>query len=123
MSRVHFGTPYQAERLQAAVLESHDQAEDSKGLARPAYRSRTQFCGVFRAMMEETPVAITAGCGWRGPHGNCPAPNARLQTSASTLVTFNAYRRMVALDVVRSRRVNVDGVGCPMECPESLAKA
>lgn len=39
------------------------------------------------------------------------------------VITFNAYRRMVAIDVLRSLGVKVEGVGCPMEYVESLAKA
>jgi hypothetical protein len=39
------------------------------------------------------------------------------------IITFNAYRRMVAIDVLRGLGVNVDGVGCPMEYLESLASA
>jgi AraC-like DNA-binding protein/uncharacterized damage-inducible protein DinB len=39
------------------------------------------------------------------------------------VITFNAYRRMVAIDVLRSLGVNVEGVGCPMEYLDSLAKA
>src|SRR5882757_7796714 len=71
-SRPQFGTPDQADvgfkwyfpcvdeaqRLRGVVLESLDQEQDAKGLARHAYRSRTQFYRVFRAMIEETPVAM-----------------------------------------------------------------
>ena len=39
------------------------------------------------------------------------------------VITFNAYRRMVAIDVLRNLGVKVEGVGCPMEYLESLAKA
>ena len=39
------------------------------------------------------------------------------------VITFNAHRRMVAIDVLRSLGVKVDGFGCPMEYLESLAKA
>ena len=39
------------------------------------------------------------------------------------VVTFNAYRRMVALDVLRNLGVKVEGVGCPMEYLDSLVKA
>ncbi|MBV8818446.1 MAG: helix-turn-helix domain-containing protein [Acidobacteriaceae bacterium] len=39
------------------------------------------------------------------------------------VITFNAYRRMVAIDVLRGLGVKVEGVGCPMEYLESLAKA
>jgi AraC family transcriptional regulator len=39
------------------------------------------------------------------------------------VITFNAYRRMVAIDVLRALGVEIEGVGCPMEYLESLAKA
>ncbi|HYZ85441.1 MAG TPA: hypothetical protein VE621_13610, partial [Bryobacteraceae bacterium] len=39
------------------------------------------------------------------------------------VITFNAYRRMVAIDVLQGFGVKVDGVGCPMEYLDSLAKA
>ena len=39
------------------------------------------------------------------------------------VITFNAYRRMVAIDVLRHLGVTVEGVGCPMEYVENLAKA
>jgi AraC-like DNA-binding protein len=45
-------------RLCEAVLDSLDQEQDANGLARRAYRSRTQFYRLFRAMVEETPVAM-----------------------------------------------------------------
>jgi len=40
------------------MLESLDQPQDARSLARQAYRSRTQFYRLFRAMVEETPVAM-----------------------------------------------------------------
>ena len=39
------------------------------------------------------------------------------------VITVNAYRRMVAIDVLRRFGVKVEGVGCPMEYLESLANA
>jgi AraC family transcriptional regulator len=48
----------EARRLREVVLDSLDQEEDANGLARNAYRSRTQFYRVFRAMIEETPLAM-----------------------------------------------------------------
>ena len=38
------------------------------------------------------------------------------------VITFNAYRRMIAIDTLRHLGVKVEGVGCPMEYVESLAK-
>ena len=46
------------QRLGSVVLESLDRPEDANGLARQAYRSRTQLYRVFRAMIEETPIAM-----------------------------------------------------------------
>lgn len=48
----------EAQRLRDIVVESLDQERDAGGFARDAYRSRTQFYRVFRAMVEETPVAM-----------------------------------------------------------------
>lgn len=48
----------EAHRLSEVVLGSLDREQDANGLARHAYRSRTQFFRVFRAMVEETPVAM-----------------------------------------------------------------
>ena len=39
------------------------------------------------------------------------------------VITFNAYRRMVAIEVLRGLGVNVDGAGCLMEYLESVASA
>ncbi|MBV9403721.1 MAG: helix-turn-helix domain-containing protein [Acidobacteriaceae bacterium] len=48
----------EAQRLREVVLVSLDQEQDANGLARQAYRSRTQFYRLFQAMVEETPVAM-----------------------------------------------------------------
>lgn len=37
------------------------------------------------------------------------------------VMTFNAYRRLTALDALRRLGVNVEGVGCPMEYESSVA--
>jgi len=46
------------ERLAAVVRDSLDREGDSHALARRAYASRTQFFRVFRAVIDETPVAM-----------------------------------------------------------------
>ncbi|HJT87568.1 MAG TPA: AraC family transcriptional regulator, partial [Bryobacteraceae bacterium] len=61
--RARLGTWYfpgvdEAQRLRGIVVDSLDEERDGQGLARRAYRSRTQFYRVFRAMMEETPAAL-----------------------------------------------------------------
>jgi AraC-like DNA-binding protein len=47
-----------AQRLRDTVFASLDQEQDANGLARHAYRSRSQFYRLFRAMIDETPVAM-----------------------------------------------------------------
>ena len=37
------------------------------------------------------------------------------------VMTFNAYRRLTALDALRQLGANVEGVGCPMEYESSVA--
>ena len=39
------------------------------------------------------------------------------------VITFNAYRRMLAIDALRWLGVKVEGVGCPMEYLASLVSA
>lgn len=48
----------ETQQLREVVLGSLDQERDAGSLARDAYRSRTQFYRVFRAMIDETPVAM-----------------------------------------------------------------
>jgi AraC family transcriptional regulator len=54
----YFSPVDEASRLYGVVLESLDQEQNARDLARHAYRSRTQFYRLFRAMIEETPVAM-----------------------------------------------------------------
>jgi AraC family transcriptional regulator len=54
----YFSLVDEAQQLRRVVLELLDQEQNGKGLARHAYRSRTQFYRLFRAMIEETPVAM-----------------------------------------------------------------
>ena len=48
----------ESKRLREVILDSLDQEQDASALARQAYRSRTQFYRLFRAIIEETPVAM-----------------------------------------------------------------
>jgi len=47
-----------ADRLSTIVANSLDTQAKTRDLARQAYQSRTQFHRLFRAMVEETPVAM-----------------------------------------------------------------
>jgi hypothetical protein len=56
----------EAQRLREIVLDSLDQEQNANGFARYAYRSRTQFYRVFRALIEETPIAMRASVSANG---------------------------------------------------------
>jgi hypothetical protein len=53
-----------AQRLREVVFGSLDQERDAEGLARNAYRIRTQFHRVFRAIVDDT--AATPGSEGKG---------------------------------------------------------
>ena len=57
-SNCYFPCVDEARRLREVVLDSLDLEQDASGLARQAFRSRTQFYRLFRAMIEETPFAM-----------------------------------------------------------------
>ncbi len=48
-----------------------------------------------------------------------PAETFTFGGTFAHVITFNAYRRLTALDALRKLGVNVEGVGCPMEYEES----
>jgi AraC family transcriptional regulator len=72
---------------------------------RPGVRNRSAWEDTFVDALCEPPETFTFG------------------GTFAHVITFNAYRRMVAIDVLRALEVKVEGVGCPMEYLESLAKA
>lgn len=49
-----------------------------------------------------------------------PAETFTFGGTFAHVITFNAYRRLTALDALRKLGVNVEGVGCPMEYEESV---
>ena len=58
MVKWYFPCVDEGQRLREIVLDSLDREQDAESLARQAYRSRTQFYRVFRAMIDETPVGM-----------------------------------------------------------------
>jgi len=50
--------PDKRDRLSGVVLNSLDENQTTEEMARLAYQSRTQFHRLFRALVEETPVAL-----------------------------------------------------------------
>jgi hypothetical protein len=79
----------EAQRLSGVVVDSLDQIQDARGLARDAYHSRTQFYRVFRANVEETPVAMhrrLLPCTRRTEFVTIPSPLGKLRAQASVQV-------------------------------------
>lgn len=71
-------SPSDADRLSGIVIDSLDEGASGDTLARRAYRSRTQFFRVFRAVIDETPAAMRPAAAARArglaaepdPHGS-----------------------------------------------------
>src|SRR5262245_7106378 len=105
------GARLDAERLSAVVVDSLDEAANSAELARRAYRSRTQFFRVFRAMIEETPVAmrrrlLLERAAWQLGHTRVPVTEIALEANYGSLEAFtHAFRRAFRLSPSLYRRM------------------
>jgi AraC family transcriptional regulator len=89
----------ETQRLSEVVLESLDQERVASELARRAYRSRTQFYRVFRAMIEETPVAmrrrlLLERAAWQLSRTQLPVTDIALHANYGSLEAFSrAFRK------------------------------
>src|SRR5262245_726141 len=105
------GARSDAERLSAVVVNSLDEAADSAALARRAYRSRTQFFRVFRAMIEETPAAmrrrlLLERAAWQLGKTRLPVTEIALDASYGSLEAFtHAFRRAFRVSPSMYRRM------------------
>lgn len=101
----------EAERLREVVLDSLDQERDSSGLARHAYRSRTQFYRVFRAIIEETPVAmrrrlLLERAAWQLSRTQLSVTDISLDASYGSLEAFTrAFRKAFGISPSLYRRM------------------
>jgi AraC-like DNA-binding protein/uncharacterized damage-inducible protein DinB len=100
----------EAQRLSSVVLESLDREQDSNALAREAYRSRTQFYRVFRAMIEETPVAmrrrlLLERAAWQLSRTQTPVTEVALDANYGSLEAFTrAFRKAFGVSPSLYRR-------------------
>src|SRR5438270_6342660 len=107
----YFSRVDEAQRLRGVVLESLDQEQDAKGLARSAYRSRTQFYRVFRAMIEETPVAmrrrlLLERAAWQLSRTQLPVTDIGLDANYGSLEAFTrAFRNAFGVSPSLYRRM------------------
>ena len=107
----YFSCVDEAQRLYGVVLESLDQEQDAKGLARRAYRSRTQFYRLFRAMIEETPVAmrrrlLLERAAWQLSHTQLSVTDISLHANYGSLEAFaRAFRKAFRVSPSLYRRM------------------
>jgi AraC family transcriptional regulator len=107
----YFSLVDEAQRLRGVVLESLDQEQDAKSLARQAYRSRTQFYRLFRAMIEETPVAmrrrlLLERAAWQLSRTQLPVTDISLNANYGSLEAFTrAFRKAFRISPSLYRRM------------------
>jgi AraC family transcriptional regulator len=103
----------EAQRLRGVVLESLDQEQDAKSLARHAYRSRTQFYRLFRAIIEETPVAmrrrlLLERAAWQLSRTQLSVTDISLNANYGSLEAFTrAFRKAFRISPSLYRRMGV----------------
>jgi AraC-like DNA-binding protein len=103
----------EGQRLCGVVLESLNEEQDSKGLARQAYRSRTQFYRVFQAMIEETPVAmrrrlLLERAAWQLSRTHLSVTDVSLNANYQSLEAFSrAFRKAFGVSPSLYRRMGV----------------
>jgi len=109
----------EAQRLRGVVLESLDREQDATGLARNAYRSRTQFYRVFRAMIEETPVAmrrrlLLERAAWQLSRTQLPVTVIGLDANYGSLEAFTrAFQKAFKVSPSHYRRLGVTHTHLP----------
>ena len=101
----------EGQRLREIVLDSLDREQNANGLARHAYRSRTQFFRVFRAMIEETPVAmrrrlLLERAAWQLSHTRLSVTDIGFNANYGSLEAFTrAFRKAFGLSPSLYRRM------------------
>ena len=103
----------EAQRLREIVLDSLDQEQNANGFARHAYRSRTQFYRIFRAIIEETPVAmrrrlLLERAAWQLSRTSLPVTEIGLDANYGSLEAFTrAFRKAFGVSPSIYRRMGV----------------
>jgi AraC-like DNA-binding protein/uncharacterized damage-inducible protein DinB len=101
----------EAQRLREVVLDSLEQEKDASGLARHAHRSRTQFYRLFRAMIEETPMAmrrrlLLERAAWQLSRTQLSVTDIGLDASYGSLEAFTrAFRKAFGVSPSLYRRM------------------
>jgi AraC family transcriptional regulator len=110
----------QAERLSAVVLNSLDEGgETTDDLARRAYRSRTQFYRVFRALIEENPGTmrrrlLLERSAWQLGRTRLSVTDIALDANYGSLEAFTrAFRKAFRVSPSLFRRMGATNICLP----------
>jgi AraC-like DNA-binding protein len=109
----------EAERLSGLVLESLDQESGPEDLARKAYRSRSDFFRLFRALIDETPGTmrrrfLLERAAWQLGRTRLPVTEIAFDANYGSLEAFTrAFRRAFRVSPSLYRRMGVQDVYLP----------
>jgi AraC family transcriptional regulator len=109
----------EAERLSAVVLNSLDEKAGTGDLARQAYRSRTQFYRLFRALIEENPGTmrrrlLLERAAWQLGRTGRSVTEIALDASFGSLEAFTrAFRRAFGASPSLYRRMGATNICLP----------
>jgi AraC family transcriptional regulator len=98
-----FGNAPPTDRTPSAMLARLDRADAKFDRVLTEVRNRSAWDDTFVDALREPPETFTFG------------------GMFAHVITFNAYRRILAIDALRRLGVKVEGFGCPMEYVTSLA--
>src|SRR5262245_52699046 len=108
-----------AEQLTSVVLESLDDEGATGDLARRAYRSRSQFYNLFRALIEETPGAmrrrlLLERAAWQLGRTKSPVTGIAFQAGYGSLEAFTrAFRKAFRISPSLYRRMGATHTHLP----------
>lgn len=109
----------EAERLSTVVLNSLDGEAQTGDLARQAYRSRTQFHRLFRALIDETPATmrrrlLLERAAWQLSRSRLPVTEIAFEANYGSLEAFTrAFRRAFHVSPSLYRRMGAANICLP----------
>ncbi|MGP0070639.1 MAG: helix-turn-helix domain-containing protein [Bryobacteraceae bacterium] len=109
----------EAERLSAVVLNSLDRPAGTNDLARDAYRSRTQFYRLFRALIDENPGTmrrrlLLERAAWQLGRTRCSVTDIALEANYGSLEAFTrAFRKAFRVSPSLYRRMGATHTRLP----------
>lgn len=109
----------QADRLSAVVLDSLNEEGGTGDLARRAYRSRTHFYRLFRALVEESPGAmrrrlLLERAAWQLGRTRLPVTEIAFDASYGSLEAFTrAFRKAFRVSPSLYRRMGATHIRLP----------